>query len=80
PINSMTIIGNFHNIYARDLNGNLQAVGERGRVNPLSVIKDIQQRNVTNRAISNVGFKLYPLKGFVIDYTAGVDNINQNGT
>ncbi|MEF3034472.1 hypothetical protein, partial [Pseudomonas aeruginosa] len=25
-------------------------------------------------------FKLYPLKGFVIDYTAGVDNINQNGT
>ena len=80
PINSMTILGNFHNIYARDANGNLQSVGERGRLNPLSVINDIKQRNVTNRTISNVGFKLYPFKGFVIDYTAGLDNIAQNGT
>ncbi len=80
PINSITIIGNFHNIYARDANGNLQAVGERGRVNPLTVINDIKQRNVTNRTISNVGFKLFPIKGLVIDYTAGLDNIAQNGT
>lgn len=80
PINSITIIGNFHNIYARDANGNLQGVGERGRLNPLTVINDIKQRNVTNRTISNVGFKLFPLKGLVIDYTAGLDNIAQNGT
>jgi TonB-linked SusC/RagA family outer membrane protein len=80
PINSMTIIGNFHNINARDANGNLLGVGERGRVNPLTVINDIKQRNVTNRTISNVGFKLFPIKGLVIDYTAGLDNIAQNGT
>lgn len=80
PLNSMTIIGNFHNIGLRDANGNLQAVGERGRVNPLSVLNDIKQRNVTNRTVSNVGFKIYPIKGLVIDYTAGLDNIAQNGT
>ncbi len=80
PINSMTIIGNFHNIGIRDANGNLQAVGERGRVNPLTVINDIKQRNVTNRTISNIGFKLYPFQGLVIDYTAGLDNITQNGS
>jgi len=80
PINSITIIGNFHNIGVRDANGNLQAVGERGRVNPLTVMNDIKQRNVTNRTISNVGFKLYPFKGMVIDYTVGLDNITQNGT
>jgi TonB-linked SusC/RagA family outer membrane protein len=80
PLNSVTIIGNFHNINARDANGNVMAVGERGRINPLSVINDIKQRNVTNRTISNVGFKLFPIKGLVIDYTAGLDNINQNGT
>lgn len=80
PINSMTIIGNFHNIRARDVNGNLLAVGERGRVNPLTIINDIKQRNVTNRTVSNVGFKLFPVKGLVIDYTAGLDNIAQNGT
>ncbi|MDP1844186.1 MAG: SusC/RagA family TonB-linked outer membrane protein [Sediminibacterium sp.] len=80
PINAITIIGNFHNIGVRDANGNLQAVGERGRVNPLTVMNDIKQRNVTNRTISNVGFKLYPFKGMVIDYTAGLDNITQNGT
>ncbi len=80
PINSMTILGNFHNIYARDVNGNLQAVGERGRINPLTVINDIKQKNNTNRTISNVGFKLYPLKGLVVDYSAGLDIISQNGT
>jgi len=80
PINSMTIIGNFHNIEARDANGNLQAVGERGRINPLSVINDIKQRNATSRAISNLGFKINLAKGLVIDYTAGLDVISQNGT
>lgn len=80
PINAVTIIGNFHDLDARDANGNLKAVGERGRTNPLTVINDIKQRNVTSRTISNIGFKLFPMKGLVIDYSAGFDNINQNGT
>jgi hypothetical protein len=29
PLNSINIIGNFHNIWLRDVSGNLQAVGER---------------------------------------------------
>jgi TonB-linked SusC/RagA family outer membrane protein len=80
PINSMTIIGNFHNLGVRDANGNLQAVGERGRVNPLSIFENIKQINRTNRVISNIGFKLNPLKGLTIDYGLGLDNVNQNGT
>ena len=80
PINSMTIIGNFHNISQRDANGNLQAVGERGRINPLSVYENVDQNNKTSRVISNLGFKITPLQGLTIDYKAGVDNISQNGT
>ncbi len=80
PINSITIIGNFHNIYARDANGNLQAVGERGRINPVSIIEDIKQQNTTNRVISSLGFKLKPIKDLTIDYTMGIDNISPLGT
>jgi hypothetical protein len=54
PLNSITIIGNFHNIFLRDALGNIQAVGERGRVNPVSVIEDIRQRQVTSRVIANL--------------------------
>jgi TonB-linked SusC/RagA family outer membrane protein len=80
PMNSVTIIGNFHDIFARDLLGNLQAVGERGRVNPVSVIEDIKQRQFTNRIIANTSLKLTPVKNLSIDYTMGVDNTTQNGT
>ncbi|MDQ0636570.1 TonB-linked SusC/RagA family outer membrane protein [Pedobacter sp. W3I1] len=80
PMNSVTIIGNFHDIFARDILGNLQAVGERGRVNPVSVIEDIKQRQFTNRIIANLGLKLNPVKNLTIDYTMGVDNSIQNGT
>jgi TonB-linked SusC/RagA family outer membrane protein len=80
PINTMTILGNFHNIGARDVNGKLQAVGERGRVNPLSVIEDIKQKNTTSRLISSLGIKLSPYKGLTVDYTMGIDNVSQNGT
>ncbi len=62
PTNSITIIGNFHNIWERDANGNIKAVGERGRVNPVSVMEDIKQRQATNRVISNFGIKLKPIK------------------
>ena len=79
PINSVTIIGNFHDIWKRDGNGNLLAVGERGRVNPVSVIEDIQQAQETNRIITSFGLKLKPFKDFTVDYTMGIDNLSQNG-
>ncbi|RDC56956.1 SusC/RagA family TonB-linked outer membrane protein [Pedobacter chinensis] len=80
PMNSVTIIGNFHDLFTRDALGNLKAVGERGRVNPVSVIEDIKQRQFTNRIIANAGLKLTPVKNLTVDYTMGVDNSIQNGT
>ncbi|HKG07784.1 MAG TPA: SusC/RagA family TonB-linked outer membrane protein [Pedobacter sp.] len=80
PMNSVTIIGNFHDIFARDALGNLKAVGERGRVNPVSVIEDIKQRQFTNRVIANTKLVLNPVKNLTVDYTMGVDNTIQNGT
>lgn len=80
PMNSVTILGNFHDLFTRDALGNLKAVGERGRVNPVSVIEDIKQRQFTNRIIANTGLKLYPVKNLTVDYTMGVDNTIQNGT
>ncbi len=80
PMNAVTIIANFHNIHERDVNGNLKAVGERGRVNPLSVIEDIKQKQTTGRIISNFGIKLKPFKNLTVDYTMGMDNFSQLGT
>ncbi len=80
PMNSVTIIGNFHNIWQRDALGNIQAVGERGRANPVSVIEDILQKQSTNRLIASLGLKLNPVKHLTIGYTMGIDNYAQNGT
>ncbi len=80
PMNSVTIIGNFHDLFTRDALGNIKSVGERGRVNPVSVIEDIKQRQFTNRIIANTSLKLYPIKNLTVDYTMGVDNSIQNGT
>ncbi|OQP61493.1 SusC/RagA family TonB-linked outer membrane protein [Niastella vici] len=80
PMNSVTILGNFHNIWQRDGIGNLMAVGERGRVNPVSVIEDFKQRQETNRLIASTSFKLKPVKGLTFDYTLGIDNYSQRGT
>ncbi len=79
PMNSVTIIGNFHDIWTRDALGNIRAVGERGRANPVSVIEDIKQRQTTNRLIANLGLKLRPITGLTVDYTMGIDNYAQNG-
>jgi len=79
PLNSITIIGNFHNIWERDALGNLKEVGERGRVNPVSVIEDIKQQQETNRLIANAGLKIKPFKGLTFDYTLGIDQYSQNG-
>lgn len=80
PMNGITIIGNFHDIWARDVNGNLKAVGERGRVNPVSVIEDMKQKQGTSRVLASAGIKLKPMKNLTIDYTLGIDNYVQNGT
>lgn len=80
PMNAVTIIGNFHNIWQRDVLGNLQAVGERGRVNPVSVIEDFKQKQETNRLIVSTSLKLRPAKGLTFDYTMGIDNYAQRGT
>ncbi len=80
PTNAVTIIGNFHDIWTKDVDGNIKAVGERGRINPVSVIEDIKQRQTTNRILANFGLKLNPMKGLTIGYTMGIDNYAQNGT
>jgi TonB-linked SusC/RagA family outer membrane protein len=80
PMNSVTIIGNFHNIWERDALGNLKSVGERLRVNPVSVIEDFKQKQETNRLIASTTLKLRPAKGLTIDYTLGIDNYAQRGT
>jgi TonB-linked SusC/RagA family outer membrane protein len=80
PMNSVTIIGNFHNIWERDALGNLKAVGERLRVNPVSVIEDFKQKQETNRLIASTSLKIRPAKGLSFDYTLGIDNYAQRGT
>ncbi|WP_082886652.1 SusC/RagA family TonB-linked outer membrane protein [Flavisolibacter tropicus] len=80
PLNSINIIGNFHNIWQRDANGNLKAVGERGRVNPVSVIEDVKQKQITNRILANAGLKFNPIKNLNFNYTLGIDNYTQSGT
>jgi len=79
PLNSINIIGNFHNIWQRDALGNLMAVGERGRVNPVSIIEDIKQHEETNRLIASAGLKVRPMKGLTFDYTLGIDQYSQHG-
>jgi TonB-linked SusC/RagA family outer membrane protein len=80
PLNSINIIGNFHDIWQRDALGNLKAVGERGRVNPVSIIEDIKQREITNRLLANASLKITPFKNLNISYTIGLDNYSQKGT
>lgn len=80
PVGIQWIIANFHDIWKRDALGNLQAVGERGRVNPVSIIEDIKQRQLTNRVLANAGLKLFPVKNLTVDYNIGVDNAGQEGS
>src|SRR4029078_13572860 len=79
PLNSINIIGNFHDLWTRDALGNIQAIGERGRVNPGSVIEDIKQHEETNRVIANAGLKIRLIKALTLDYTLGIDEYGQKG-
>jgi TonB-linked SusC/RagA family outer membrane protein len=79
PLNSINIIGNFHDLQTRDISNNIKAIGERGRVNPVSIIEDIKQRQETNRLIANVSLKYKPINGLTFDYTIGIDQYGQDG-
>lgn len=79
-MNSVTILGNFHDIWTRDANGNLKAVGERGRTNPVSIIEDFKQKQTTNRILASAGTKLKLIKNLTLDYNLGIDNYSQSGT
>ncbi len=80
PVGIQWIIANFHDIWKRDELGNLQAVGERGRVNPVSIIEDIKQKQATNRVLANAGFRFFPINNLTVDYNLGLDNSSQEGT
>lgn len=80
PMNAVTIIGNYYDIQQRDAFGNIKAVGERGRVNPVSVIEDFKQQQQTSRFIGGAGLKLTPIKNLIVDYHVGIDNYSQDGT
>jgi hypothetical protein len=71
PMNSVTILGNFHNIFERDALGNLKAVGERGRANPVSVIEDIKQQQTVSRVLANVGLKYNPVRNLNVNLYFG---------
>lgn len=79
PMNSINIIGNFHDLFTRDALGNIKAIGERGRVNPVSVIEDIKQKQETNRIIASSSLKFKPIRGLTIDYNLGIDQYSQRG-
>lgn len=80
PVGSQWIIANFHDIWRRDAAGNLMAVGERGRVNPVSIIEDYKQKYIVNRVLANAGIKLFPVRNLTVDYSAGIDNAAAVGT
>ncbi|MGO4289824.1 SusC/RagA family TonB-linked outer membrane protein [Chitinophaga sp. RAB17] len=80
PMNAVTIIGNYYDIQQRNNLGQLLKVGERGRVNPVSVIEDFQQQQHVGRVIAGAGIKLRPIKNLTVDYRLGIDNYNQEGT
>lgn len=78
PINAINITNNIWDITQRDQAGDLQAV-EPTRVNPLSVIEDIDINQEVNRAIADLNIKFFPMDGLLIDLVTGVDVSNQLG-
>ncbi len=78
PVNAFNITNNIWDITQRDALGNLQAV-EPTRVNPLSVIEAFKITQEVNRAITDFQLKLFPFKGFSVDYVLGMDAYGQEG-
>ena len=78
PINSINITNNIYDIEQRDAAGNLKNV-EPTRVNPLSVIEDMELTQAVSRTISDLQVKIKPFDGLSIDYILGIDNYSQEG-
>ncbi len=78
PVNSINITENIYDINKKDAFGNYQAV-EPVRVNPNTVIHDIQQSQNTSRTIADFQLHATPLKNLMVDYVLGVDNFTNSG-
>ena len=78
PINAVNITNNLYNISERDVAGNLKNV-EPTRVNPLSVIEDMELTQQVHRTITDLQIKIRPARGLSIDYILGLDNFSQEG-
>ena len=79
PTNSINITNNIFNISDRDALGNLKAVENLSRVNPLSIIDGIKNTQETNRTIADIQFTAHPIEGMTLSYIFGIDNTNQLG-
>jgi TonB-linked SusC/RagA family outer membrane protein len=79
PTNSINITNNIFRIADRDAAGNLKQVENLARVNPLSIINDIKNSQLTNRMIANATLTAHPFEGMTLTYIFGLDNSNQLG-
>jgi TonB-linked SusC/RagA family outer membrane protein len=79
PINSINITNNIFTLDAKDASGNYPAVERNGRVNPLSIINEIKNSQITNRTIADLQFTAHPMEGLTLSYLFGIDNANQLG-
>ena len=78
PISTMFIMDNVWDITERSADGTLKQV-ELVRMNPLTVLETFDITQKTNRTIGDISLKLFPFKGFRIDYTLGADNYSLQG-
>ncbi len=78
PVSTMFIMDNVWDITERSADGTLKQV-ELVRMNPLSVLETFDITQQTNRTIGDISLKLFPFKGFRIDYTLGSDNYSLQG-
>jgi TonB-linked SusC/RagA family outer membrane protein len=78
PISCMFIIDNVWDITERNADGSLKPV-ELVRLNPLTVTETFDITQKTNRTIADFGLKLFPFKGFRIEYTLGADQYSLQG-
>ncbi|MBK8429540.1 MAG: hypothetical protein IPL27_27930 [Lewinellaceae bacterium] len=67
------------NIDERSADGTPET-GELVRMNPLTVLETFDITQQTNRTIGDISLKLFPFKGFRVDYTLGADNYSCKAT
>lgn len=79
PTNSINITNNIFKIDDRDASGNLKAVENLSRLNPLSIIEGDKNSQQTNRMMADLQFTAIPFEGMKVSYIVGLDNTNQLG-